>query len=185
MAARRARAHTHVPSIHYDDEGLLGLRAASAYNATEQQYSMLLYKRIEQLLRGQRNDLLILRKYPHEPQRLGAMPTPNSLDRSALRIDRVERMSTDVLVFLSTPGPGGPVGQSLDQDGRLSEIRTYPTRFPHIIIERVDVYGDTGHALPEFIQWFARRVQNSRRNLRLNNMLDAASLGFDVVKLLI
>jgi hypothetical protein len=185
MAARRVPAHDHVPSVHYDDEGLLGIRAASAYNATEQQYSMLLYSRIEQLLKGERNDLLVLRKYPREPHRLGAMPTPNGLDRSALRIDRVERMSTDVLVFLSARGPGGPVGQQLDREGRLSEIRKYPTRFPHIIIERVDVYGDTDHALPESIQWFARRVQNHRRNLRLNNMLDVASLGFDVAKLLI
>lgn len=185
MVTRRGRVHEHVPSVHYDDEGLLGIRSASTYNPTEQQYSMLLYNRIEQLLKGERNDLLVLRKYPHEPNRLGAMPTPATLDRAALRIEQIERMATDVLVFLSARGPGGPVGQQRDPDGRLQEVRKYPTRFPHIIIERTDQYGAADREVPEQIQWHARRVQNQRRNMRLNNMLDVASLGFEVARMLI
>jgi hypothetical protein len=185
MAALRARVHQHVPSVHYDDEGLLGVRRATAYNPTEQAYSMLLYKRIEQLLKGMRNDLLILRKYPDEPGRLGTMPTPTTLDRVALRLDRVERMATDVLVFLSARGPGGPIGQQTDADGRMFEIRKYPTRFPHIIIERLDMYGDAERELPEYIQWQARRVQNQRRNMRINQMLDVASLGIEAAKILL
>ena len=35
-----------------------------AYNNAEQRYSGLLYRRIEQLLKGERNSLLLLRKYP-------------------------------------------------------------------------------------------------------------------------
>jgi hypothetical protein len=186
MAVSRARVHQHVPSLHYDDEGLLGIRRATDYNPTEQQYSMLLYKRIEQLLKGQRNDLLILRRYPNEPGRLGTMPTPDWLDRPALRVDRVERMSTDLLVFLSARAPGGPIAQQVDEDGRLFEIRKYPTRFPHIIIERADVYSDheaDGRDLPEYIQWHARRVQNQRRTMRINQMLDIANLGVEAAKL--
>src|SRR3954464_12701942 len=160
MPSRRAQVHEHVPSVHYDDEGLLGIRSASTYNPTEQKYSVLLYRRIEQLLKGERNDLLVLRKYPHEPDRLGAMSTPPSIDRAALRIGQIERMSTDVLVFLSARGPGGPVAQQIDEDGRLQEIRKYPTRFPHIIIDRTDVYAEANRDVPEQIQWHARRVQN-------------------------
>jgi|SoiMethySBSTD1v2_1073268.scaffolds.fasta_scaffold863496_1 hypothetical protein len=185
MATSRERLHRHVPSVHYDDEGLLGVRRAAAYNPTEQDYSMLLYKRIEQLLKGQRNDLLILRKYPSEPDRLGTMPTPAELDREALRIDRVERMATDVLVFLSARAPGGPIAQQIDTDGRLSEIRKYPTRFPHIIIERLDRYESPDHELPEYIQWQARRVQNQRRNMRVNQMLDIANLSLEAARLFI
>src|SRR5262249_25292701 len=67
----------------------------------------------------------------------------------------------------------------------LQEIRKYPTRFPHIVIERTDMYTNGNREVPEQIQWYARRVQNHRRNLRLNNMLDVASLGFEVARLLI
>jgi hypothetical protein len=187
MAVSRARVHQHVPSLHYDDEGLLGIRRATEYNETEQQYSMLLYKRIEQLLKGQRNDLLILRKYPDDAGRLGAMPTPTWLDRLALRIDRVERMATDVLVFLSARAPGGPIAQQVDEQGQLLEIRKYPTRFPHIVIERVDVYdgGVMRRDLPEYIQWHARRLQNQRRTLHVNQLLDIAGLGVEAAKLLL
>jgi hypothetical protein len=183
MAAHRV--HEHVPSLHYHDEGLLGVRRASDYNSTERQFSMLLYGRLEQLLKGQRNKLLVLRTYPHEPDRLGAMPTPAALDRTALRIDRVERMATDVLAFLSARAPGGPVAQQLGTDGSLSEIRKYPTRYPHIIIERTDYYGIENRELPEQIQWSARRVQNQRRTMRFNHMLDLAGIGVDVAKLFI
>ena len=64
-------AHQDALRLHLDDEGLLGDRSMTPYNETEQQYSTLLYKRIEQLLKGERNDLLLLRKYPPEPGRLG------------------------------------------------------------------------------------------------------------------
>lgn len=184
MVTNAPSAHQEALRLHYDDEGLLGGRSATAYNETEQQYSQLLYKRIEQLLKGQRNDLLILRKYPAQPDRLGAMPTPNDLDRAALRLDRVERMATDALVFLSAHSPGGPVAQQSDTAGSLVEVRKFPTRFPHIIIERTDVYRDASLERPDNVQWHARRLQNSHRSMRLNNMLDLLGLGVEAAKLL-
>jgi hypothetical protein len=177
-------AHQDALSLHLDDAGLLGHRSVTSYTRTERQYSTLLYSRIEQLLRGQRNDLLILRKYPGEPGRLGVMPTPADIDRGSLRIEFVERMATDALVFLSAHSPGGPVAQSLDADGRLTEIRKFPTRYPHIIIERLDVYNDGGHGSPDHIQWHARRLQNQRRSIRVNQMLDLLGLGVEAAKLL-
>ena len=178
-------AHQEQLTLHFDDEGLLGARTATEYNDTEQQYSLLLYKRIEQLLKGERNDLLILRKYPTEPTRLGAMPTPSDLNRGALRLDRVERMATDALIFLSAHSPGGPVAQYTDEYARLVETRKFPTRYPHIIIERLDVYvGGSGTPL-QYLQWQARRLQNHRRSIRLNNMLDLLGLGVEAAKLFI
>src|SRR4051794_25696580 len=140
----RSAAHQSVLSLHFDDDGLLGARTVTAYNETEQQYSTLLYRRIEQLLKGERNDLLLLRKYPHEPGRLGVMSTPVEIDRSALRVVFVEQMATDALVFLTDHAPGGPVAQARDAEGRLTETRKFPTRYPHIIIERLDVYQGGG-----------------------------------------
>jgi hypothetical protein len=157
---------------------------ATAYNETERQYSTLLYRRIEQLLKGEREDLLILRTYPREPGRLGVMSTPVEIDRSALRIEYVHQMALDALVFLTDHAPGGPVAQVRGDDGRLTETRKFPTRYPHIVIERLDVYPHVGAARPDHIQWQARRLQNHRRSLRLNNMLDLLGLGVEAVKLL-
>jgi len=178
-------AHQDALMLHFDDEGLLGGRSTTDYNDTEQQYSLLLYNRIEELLKGERNDLLLLRKYPAEPGRLGAMPTPMTLLRSSLRIDRVERMATDALIFLSAHSPGGPVAQYVDTDGRLVETRKFPTRYPHIIIERLDVYGEREQGTPDYIQWHARRLQNHRQSIRLNTMLDLLGLGVEAAKLFV
>ena len=68
--------HQSAPHLHFDEEGLLSVRMAAGYNRAEQQYSTLIYRRIEQLLKGERNRLLLLRKYPLETNRLGIMPTP-------------------------------------------------------------------------------------------------------------
>ena len=174
----------HVPSIHYTDEGILGIRAAARYNAAERQYSALLARRIEQLLRGRRNSLLLLRKYPADPNRLGAMATPEGLDRRALRIPIVEKLAMDTIVFLTDDSAGGPVAQRSDGNGGLIESRQYPTKYPHIIIERIDTYHAPGGE-PNSIQWCARRMQNQRASTQINRMLDAANLGLEVVRFLL
>ncbi len=172
----------HGAHVHGHEEGLLGLRPLSPYNEAEQRYSTLLYRRIEELLKGQRNSLLILRKYPAEPNRLGIMSTPGDIQREALRLHVVEKMAMDALVFLSELSTGGPVAQESDGNGLLVETRKFPTRYPHIIIERVDRFVD-GAETAQSIEWCARRVQNQRASTRINRMLDAANLGVDLVKL--
>ena len=119
MAVTHPYRHANVPHLHYEEEGLLGIRAVAPYNPAEQRYSALLYSRIEQLLKGERNGLLLLRKYPSEPHRLGVMPTPDGVDRATLRVDVVEKMAMDALVFLTEHSPGGPVAQETDSDGRF------------------------------------------------------------------
>jgi hypothetical protein len=180
IAAAHTHRHAHVPEVHYLEEGVLGIRPVADYNDAERRYSALLSRRIDQLLRGQRNQLLLLR-YPSDPTRVGAMATPTDVDRAALRVPVVEKMATDAIVFLTDRSPGGPVAQQTDGDGRLVERRQYPTKYPHIVIERTDVYS-AGSDGPESIQWCARRVQNQRASTQINRMLDAANLGLDVVR---
>ncbi|MFN0073067.1 MAG: hypothetical protein ACKVVP_16405 [Chloroflexota bacterium] len=184
MVMTLPRVHAHVPEMHYEDEGLLGIRHVADYNSHEQRYSALLYRRIEQLLKGERNDLLLLRKYPGADDRIGIMSTPAEIDRDALRIDIMERLATDALVFLSERSVGGPVAQDTLADGARVETRKYPTRYPHIIIERVDLYQPDADE-PESIQWLARRVQNQHTMAIMGRVFDVANLGIDVARFFI
>jgi hypothetical protein len=177
-------ARAHIPTVHYDEHGLFGDRRAARYNGAEQRYSQLLHQRIEQLLRGDRNELLLLRRYPHDSARLGAMPTPTGLDRHELRIDVVEHMTTDALVFLSDRSTGGPVAQECDVAGRIVETRQFPTRYPHIIIERIDVYPSVERDA-DYVEWRVRRVQNQRQHMQISRVLDVTNLSVDLARLLI
>lgn len=170
----------------YRDErgpSLLAVHRPAHYRPAEQRFSTSLQQRLDQLLRGERNTLMLLRKYPDEPNRIGVMNTP-SVNPAELRVKIVERLIRDALLFLHADPHGGPCAQVHDGNGGLIETRKYTTKFPHIVIERVDLFdeetGDTRH-----IQWSARRVQNSRAAMRINRMLDAANLSLDVVKLFI
>ena len=116
-----------------------------------------------QLLKGERNDLLLFRMYPSNDERIGVMSTPADIDREALRIDVVERLATDALVFLCERSVGGPVAQETLDDGARIETRKFATRYPHIIIERVDIYRP-GAQMPVSVQWSARRVQNQQHH---------------------
>ena len=160
----------------------MALRQPARYTPAEQQFSALLQKRLDELLRGERNGLMLLRKYPDEPDRLGVMTTPSGVDARDLRIPIVERMIRHALLFLHADPHGGPTSQRGDRDGRLVETQKFTTKFPHIVIERTDVY-DAATIRPLYIQWLARRLQNQRAATRINRMLDAANLSLDVAKI--
>src|SRR5512144_2805413 len=122
--------------VHARD-GLLGLRAAMDYLQAEQKYSALLYQRLEQLLKGQRNTLLMLRRYHREPNRLGVMPTPPDINRRALRITTVEKMALDLLAFVAELCLGGPIAKEIEAEGRVSAHGQVATRYPRILIEKI------------------------------------------------
>ena len=170
---------------HREERGpaLLAVHRPTRYRDAEQRFSAALQRRIDELLRGERNRMMLLRKYPADPQRIGVMNTAG-VDPSSLRVRIVERLIRDALLFLHADPHGGPCAQTHGDDGTLVETRKFTTKFPHIVIERVDVFdegsGDTRH-----IQWSAMRLQNQRAATRINRMLDAANLGLDVVKLFI
>jgi hypothetical protein len=184
VPARRRSPTTAVtaPDVLGNGETLLGAVSRRDYNAAEQQYSRLLSDRLEQLLRGQRNDLLLLRRYHYDPNRLGIMPTPRGIDRRRLRIAMAEEMAMHLMAFLADSTVGGPAAQQSDPDGRLTEIRQFPTRYPHIVIQRTDAYPDAGQPAPDWTEWRAERVQNQRTSTLVNRMLDAANLGVEIAK---
>jgi hypothetical protein len=164
------------------NDRLMAVHQPTRYTAAEQRFSGLLQKRLDELLRGERNGLILFRKYPDEPGRLGIMATPDDLDPRGLRIPVVEQMIRDALLFLHADPHGGPTSQRANGDGLLVETQKFTTKFPHIVIERTDVY-DAASERPIHIHWSASRVQNQRAATRINRMLDAANLGLDVVKI--
>lgn len=160
---------------------LMAVRQPTRYTDAEQRFSAILQKRLDELLRGERNGLILFRKYPREPGRLGVMATPGALDPRELRIEVVEGMIRDAMLFLHADPHGGPTSQH-QVNGHLIETQKFTTKFPHIVIERTDVY-DAATEEPIHIHWSASRVQNQRAATQINRMLDAANLGLDVAKI--
>jgi len=160
---------------------LMAVREPTHYTDAEQRFSAILQKRLDELLRGERNGLILFRKYPREPGRLGVMATPSELNPRELRVAVVEAMIRDAMLFLHADPHGGPTSQHR-VDGQLIETQKFTTKFPHIVIERTDVY-DAATEDPIHIHWRASRVQNQRAATQINRMLDAANLGLDVAKI--
>jgi hypothetical protein len=158
--------------------GILARRARQSYTAVEQQFSVIVQRRLHQLLEGDRNELLIMRLYPDQPERLGVMGTPPSLDRASLRIPVVQPMLEDVVQFLAAGLPGGPTCQQKLTGGRVLERQSFPTRYPHVVIEREDLFAANGQCVQSTIT--AVRVQNQRAQTRTNRLLDLANLGFEL-----
>ena len=162
---------------------LAAARCRADYNAAERRLSEVLQRRLLELLEGKRDCLELLRKYPREPGRLGVIATPAGLPREQLRLPVVERLTWDALEFIRADGAaGGPIAQAVTADG-VVELQTFATRYPHILIERTDRYRD---ADPEPVEtsWRVRRVQNQRRQVRINRLLDAANIAIELVRLL-
>jgi hypothetical protein len=66
--------------------------------------------------------------------------------------------------------------------GGVLEVQTFPTKFPHIVVERADLFRD-GSVEADEITWTLYRVQNQRRQTQLNRVLDATNLLFEFVRL--
>jgi hypothetical protein len=156
---------------------LFAIREASLYNAAEQEFSRYIERKLQKLLKGEINRLPLLRRYYQEPDRLAAPVPPYGLDRDALRLPVVEEMLIRVLVFLQTGMPGGPIAQDT-VDSHVIERQLHTTRFPHILIERIDTF-EAGSGMPLQTEWAAQRAQNQHVDTRINRVLDLANLGFE------
>lgn len=165
------------------ETSLTRIHARAPYNAAEQQFSVILQERLQELLEGKRNDLVLLRRYPRDPERLGVMMTPPDVVRHELRLRIVEEMTWRAVAFLCAGENGGPVSQDLDADGNVFERQIFATRFPHIVMARTDRFSPEGSE-PESVTWCLQRVQNQRQQTQLNRLLDAANLGLEVMKLI-
>lgn len=161
---------------------LMEQRPRRAYNPDEQRFSVLVQQRLDELLRGDRNDLMLLRLYPAAPGRMGVMATPARINRAALRPDVVRELMQETLLFLAAGSPGGPAAQQPCGAGCLVERRYFPTKYAHIVIEREDRFDAAGCTSRT---WCARRVQNQREQTQINRLLDLANLGFEVMESLL
>jgi hypothetical protein len=160
---------------------LTGSRVRADYNEAERQFSQVLQQRLQEVLQGKRERLALLRRYPNDPDRLGVMATPSSIVRQDLRLPAVEGMIWDTINFVRLKASGGPIAQKTNDDGSVVELRTFPTKFPHIVLERSDCFeGDA----PEPVEttWTLQRLQNQRTQTQINRLLDAANLLFELVR---
>ena len=156
---------------------LFARRETSRYNLAEQEFSRFMEGRLEKLLRGDLNRLALLRHYHQQPDRLAAPIPPRGVDRNALRLPVIEEMLVRVLVFLQTGMPGGPIAQE-PHNGRIVERQLHTTRFPHILIERIDSF-ETGSGTRLETEWILKRTQNQHVATRINRVLDVANLGLE------
>jgi hypothetical protein len=159
-------------------DGMLTVRPQQTYNPAEQRFSMVVQQRLHELLEGDCNDVLIMRLYPHRPERLGVMGTPPSVKRAHLRIPVVQRMLEDLVRFLADGPVGGQMSQERRAGGRIAERQSFPTRYPHIVIEREDLFAAGGRCEQTTLN--AVRVQNQRVQTQINRLLDIANLDAEV-----
>jgi hypothetical protein len=161
---------------------LRDVRTRADYSLAERRFSRILQARLGDLLQGRRNWLGLLRKYPGHDDRLGVALLPPGIARDELRLAVVERLGWDVLGSVRADTIGGPIAQSLAADGSVIETQTFATRYPHIIIERIDRFPP-GHDQSDEITWALRRVQNQRAAVRFNRLLDMTNLVIEVLRL--
>lgn len=163
---------------------LMDVRERRDYNDAERWFSRILRQRLEDLLEAKRDRLEVLHRYPDHPNRLGVMATPVRLPRDQLRLPVAEELVCQALNFVRSDERSGPVSQSVAPDGSVCEVQTFPTKYPHIVIERTDRYaGDNNR--PVEISWSLVRVQNQRRQTQVNRILDVAGLALDLLRVVV
>ena len=161
---------------------LLAVGPFADYNPDERRYSVHVRETMLQLLKGDRDRLDILTKYHRDPSRLGALPVPKSVNPKALRLSKVEEILSSAVCFLHDGSAGGPIAQLEDRDRRvIIQRRDFPTRFPHIVVQRTDTY-DVEKGEPLESTWCMYRLQNQRNSIRINRVLDVISVGLELLK---
>ncbi|MCA1595447.1 MAG: hypothetical protein LC772_03355 [Chloroflexi bacterium] len=163
-----------------DAAELLRERSPLGYNPEEQRFSSFIQKKLYRLLGGEDNDLLLMRRHCGANASI-AFLVPEKVKEWQVRPEIAERIITGVLRFLDPFAPGGPICQRID-DGRIIEIQTFPTHYPHIVVERVDVFS-IFPAECLYIEWRAVRLQNQRRSTMVNRALDFGNLALELARL--
>jgi hypothetical protein len=163
-------------------EALISARPRADYTVAEQAFSCLLRQRLVEILEGKRDRLAILRKYPKDPGRVAVLCPASGLAIDQLRAPVAERLTWDAIRFVQAETSGGPIAQLLEPNGGIREVQTFPTKYPHIVIERSDLFRD-GSTEADEITWTLYRVQNQRRQTQLNRVLDATNLLFELVRI--
>ncbi len=163
---------------------LLAPRSASQYNADEERFSVQLHYYLDRLLRGEQNQIPLVRKYHKHPDRLGVMRTPPDVNRKALRLPVIRRIVNETLAFLYDGSPGTAPSRCRDGQKRIIEVQEFTTKWPHILLVRTDIFDGKSEEHLETI-WTASRMQNQQAQIRANRLLSTALLGWEAVKFIV
>ncbi len=183
----------------------LNSRPRADYNPDEQRLSVLVQRQLDHMVAGGCDQLVLLKLYPRRDQRLAApaaAPHRRDVERAnedgqrepetehsalqvawpavnarAVRHATAVQLAADAVSFFG-PLHGGVVAQTPFSDV-VVQGRRYTTAYPHINLERYDVY-DARTSEPVLGAWRARRIQNQRRETRTNRMIDVALLVLEV-----
>lgn len=164
------------------------------YNRDEQRLSVLVQQALDRLIVGGCDALVLTKLYPtrEEPRgahladpeaSLGGQPRAAvhlawpSVNVSAVRRTTGLRMAADAIGIFG-PLHGGVVTQELFEDV-IVQARRFTTAYPHINLERYDVY-DAATRVPVLGAWRARRIQNQRRETRKNRTIDMVLLAVEI-----
>lgn len=184
---------------------LLGSQPRAAYNPDEQRLSVLMQRELDRVITGGSDQLVLLKLYPRHDHLLPAADTERqpgaiegadadvqgesgadrsavhvawpAIDAGAVRHTTAVQLAAEALSFFG-PLHGGVVAQTPYSDV-IVQGRRYTTTYPHINLERYDVY-DARTSAPVLGAWRARRIQNLRRETRTNRMIDVALLVLEV-----
>lgn len=162
-----------------DGDELVRDRPALAYTPAEQEFSQYIQGKMHRLLRGDDNRFVLMRRY-RAPRCEIAFFMPGRIPKREIRAEVAENMVFGVLRFLDPFAPGGPICQEID-GSRLMETQIFPTQFPHIVVERTDVFTE-GARKCLYVEWRAVRLQNQRKSTAVNRALDLGNLAFEIAR---
>ena len=166
-------------ALRNDSFEIVRPREPMRYTRAEQQFSLFVQKRMYRLLRGDDNDLLLMRRYYARKKEV-AFFLPSRVEKGQIRPDIAEGIVYGVLRFLDPFAPGGPIAQDVTPD-RLIETQTFPTQYPHIVVERTDVFRRPDQDCL-YVEWRAVRLQNQRKSTLINRALDMSNLALEIAK---
>jgi len=165
------------------NKALTAVRNRLAYTTAEREYSVLLREHLNDVLTGVRRRLPLLRKYPADPTRIGVIPTWNKMPARAAELSRLEHLTWETVRFLQVGGVGGPIAQSAARDGGTLEVQTFPTRYPLIVIERLDHFPRDASE-PDTITWSVCRLGRVREESAwVDLLIPVARLVFGLAEL--
>ncbi len=162
-------------------EDLMQERTPLPYSDAEQQFSQYIHAKMHRILKGDDNRFVLMRRYYGQGCQTGFF-MPARIRKMDIRPEVAEAIVWRVLRFLDPFSPGGPIAQTV-QDARIAETQTFPTQYPHIVVERTDVFRRSdGECI--YIEWRAVRLQNQRRSTAINRALDFGNLAMEVARVM-
>ncbi len=160
-------------------EELMEARLPLPYTVAEQEFSRYIHAKMHRLLRGDDNRFVLMRRYFGQDCQTGFF-MPARIRKRDIRPEVAEAIICGVLRFLDPFSPGGPISQE-EEHGRIAETQTFPTQYPHIVVERTDLFQRASRR-PVYIEWRAVRLQNQRKSTAVNRALDLGNLALELAR---